>query len=191
MVSAINKKRYRILLAVLGLIVGTYLLFLWLAPLVPSLPLISQTGIDLNTQNDSYDKTNRIQIKKLNLEVPYYIGDSSMLEKGAWWRMPQNGNPKDGGNFVLSAHRFELGWTPAQTKQKSPFYHIDKLQIGDQIRVYYQNKWYYYKVANKHEVSQYALQIENRSQTPKLTLYSCSLRGPAAGRYVIEAMPKN
>lgn len=170
---------------------AAYLFLIWVSPLLPTGTILTKTSIDLDTKDDVQDKRDRVQIKKLNLEVPYFVGDDdSTLEKGAWWRKPQNGNPKDGGNFVLSAHRFELGWTPAMTKQKSPFYHLDKLQAGDQIKVFYKGKWYFFRVSKKYEVNQYALYIENKSDKPKLTLYSCSLRGPAAGRYVIEALPE-
>ena len=182
----------RILPIVLGVALmcgALYFVLLYYSPSLPSIPVISASAIDLDTRDDNTDMRNRIQVQRLNLEVPYYNGESDVLNKGAWHRYPQNGNPENGGNFVLAAHRFELGLTPNQTKQKSPFYHIDGLQDGDEIKVMYNGKWYTYKVNKKYEVPATALYIENRSNEPKLTLYSCSLEGAAAGRYVIEAKP--
>jgi sortase (surface protein transpeptidase) len=48
---------------------------------------------------------------------------------------------------------------------------------------------YAYKVSKKYSVSRTASEIEARSREPKMTLYSCDLRGEKAGRYVIEATP--
>lgn len=131
---------------------------------------------------------NRLFIPKINVDIAIVEGDSaSVLEKGAWHRRPQNGNPEKGGNFVLSAHRFELGLTPQQTRAKSPFYHIDKLQIGDKIYVDYNQKRFIYEITKKYQVERTAVEIESPSAEPKMTLYSCDLRGEAAGREVLEA----
>ncbi len=178
-----------VLFGVVIIILIFYIGSLIIAPNLPMVPFILKSSIDLNTKDDAMDSTNRIQIQKMGIEVPFYTGSEQVLEQGAWHRKPENGNPKDGGNFVLAAHRFEMGVTPSQTRQKSPFYKIDSLQIDDTIRVYYQNQWYDYVVTGKKEVSPTALYIENKTNKPTLTLYSCSLGGAAVGRYVILAEP--
>lgn len=167
------------------MIAGVYILVLTQSA---NLPIASP--IDLNTSDDKNDPRNRIQIEKMNIEVPYF-GEktAAALEKGAWWRFPDRGNPQKGGNFILSAHRFYLGATPAGTKTRSPFYKLDKLNSGDKIRVFYEGKWYDYQVAKKYSVKPNATEIENKSVEAKLTLYTCSLRGSADGRVVIEAAP--
>lgn len=184
-----KRKILPIVLGVALMCGALYFVLLYYSPSLPSIPVISASAIDLDTRDDNTDMRNRIQIKRLNLEVPYYNGESDVLNKGAWHRYPQNGNPENGGNFVLAAHRFDLALTPNQTKQKSPFYHIEDLQDSDEIKVMYNGKWYTYEVNKKYEVPATALYIENRSNEPKLTLYSCSLEGATAGRYVIEARP--
>jgi len=154
----------------------------------PNLPIPS--AIDLNTADDTNDTRDRIQIEKMNLEVPYF-GDNTpaALEKGVWWRFPDRGNPEEGGNFILSAHRFFLGKTPQGTRARSPFYKLDKLEPGDKIKMSYQNKWYVYEVTKKYSVKPDATEIEAESDEPKLTLYTCSLKGSADGRVVIDAKP--
>lgn len=133
----------------------------------------------------------RLYIPKLDVNVSYDTGDRSTLERGAWWRQPQNGNPRDGGNFVLSAHRFIMGLTPKQTLRKSPFYNIDKLKVGDEIIVDYQGKRYSYQISQVFAVTPDAIEIEKRTDQPQLTLYSCTLGGSADGREVIVATPKS
>lgn len=171
---------------------GIYILLLVLSPKLP-LPQIGQgpSPIDLNTQDDAADDRNRIQIGKMNLEVPFFEGGADSLDKGAWHRYPERGNPRDGGNFILSAHRFNIGLTPAETKVRSPFYKLDSLKTGDDIRVFYNHQWYDYQVTRLYSVKPDAVEIEAPSEEPKLTLYSCSLAGSADGRYVIEALRKS
>lgn len=176
--------------SLLLLTAGAYLLITSLSP-----TLISTT---INPDDNSTTKLlkadrpideNRLYIKKIDVNVAYASGDESVLEQGAWWRQPQNGNPKDGGNFVLSAHRFIMGLTPQQTLRKSPFYNIDKLKTGDELVVDYDGKRYIYEISKIFSVTPDAIEIENRTDEPQLTLYSCTLGGSADGREVIVAKP--
>lgn len=166
---------------------GVYLLVTALAPAIAPPPSVDLVSESTQPQDMSED---RLYIPKIGVDVLITPGDSeAALEKGAWHRKSENGNPVKGGNFVLSAHRFQMGWTPGQTQDKSPFYHIDSLQIGDEIFVDYGHRRYAYKVTNKYAVDRYAVYIEAPSDEPKMTLYSCTLEGEAAGRDVIEARP--
>lgn len=168
---------------------GAYLLLLIFAP---NLPFSTSPGAiqeKLQTVRPEANQ-NKLYIPAIGVDIAILEGnDASVLIKGAWHRQPQNGNPEKGGNFVLSAHRFELGFTPGQTRARSPFYHIEKLSIGDKIYVDYHQKRYEYEITKKYKVDQFALAIERASASPKLTLYSCDLAGEKAGREVIEAKP--
>lgn len=164
---------------------GVYILINVFSPALPPQPFeIDDIEIKENTQTV---KENRLYIPEIGVDVLIVQGGVESLEKGTWHRKPENGDPEKGGNFVLSAHRFELGFTPQQTRARSPFYHIDKLQAGDRVFVDYNQKRYAYEVTKKYKVDRYAVQIESRSEEAKLTLYSCDLKGEAAGREVIEA----
>lgn len=185
----ITKKHLWLLIPAILFGGGAYLLIIALAPVVPPPPQPDNMYSETKTEVEKIDE-NRLYIPKISIDVAVTEGTSeAALEKGAWHRKPQNGNPEKGGNFVLSAHRFELGFTPQQTRAKSPFYHIDKVQIGDKIFVDYNQKRYTYQVTKKYQVDRNAVHIENSSTDTKLTLYSCNLRGEAAGREVIEARP--
>lgn len=181
-----HKRLLILIVAVMLLAGGAYLLVLTLSPKFSYVP----SSIDLNTDDDVEDMRDRIQISKLNLEVPYFAGGAEELNKGAWWRYPERGNPERGGNFILSAHRFELGLTPEGTKARSPFYTLNKLELGDEIRVFYQGKWYDYIVTKNYSVPRTAIEIEAPSDSARLTLYTCSLKGEIDGRVVVEAQPK-
>lgn len=173
------------LVLVLG---GLYLLMLNLSPGLIAAKYI-KSSIDLDTSNDTTDQRNRIQVAKINLEVAFYASDDpKILDRGVWHRYPERGDPKKGGNFILSAHRFELGMSPVGTKEKSPFYNIDKLAIGDEIKIYFDQQWYVYKIDKIYTVKPQQVSIESPSETAKLTLYTCSLKGAADGRVVLEAI---
>ena len=130
---------------------------------------------------------NRLYIPKIDINVPYNSGTEEVMEHGAWWRKPENGNPADGGNFVLSAHRFVMGLTPQRTLNKSPFYNIGKLNEGDQIVVDYEGKRYVYNIDKKYTTKPTDVDIENRTEKPQLTLYSCTFGGADDGRDVFIA----
>ena len=158
---------------------------LLLAPNATKLPV--KSAVDLDTSDDADDARDRIQIEKINLEVPFFTGTADSLEKGAWHRYPERGDPVRGGNFILSAHRFRIAQDPILTKERSPFYNLDKLAVGDTLRIFYKGNWYAYSVTKIYDVKPDAVEIEAPSDEAKLTLYSCTLSGSADGRIVIEA----
>ena len=166
--------------------VGVYLFVLLQSPEILVTEAADNTEESTLIQKDQ----NFVKIERINLLVPFNEGTSeAVLEEGAWHRFPERGDPESGGNFILSAHRFQLGITPNETKERSPFYHIDKLQQDDVVDIFYNKRWYSYRINKTFSVKPDAVEIEEPSDTAKLTLYSCSLKGSADGRVVIEAIP--
>lgn len=139
------------------------------------------------TSHQPNDTQNRLYIPKLNVDVPYQANQDTALENGAWWRSPESGNPKDGGNFVVAAHRFQMGWTPRETTRKSPFYSIDKLAVGDQIVADHDGERYIYEIEKIHRIAPDAAHIEAPTDDNRLTLYSCTRGGASDGRDVVIA----
>lgn len=175
------------LLALLLLFGGLYIFALTQSPV-----LITDSPEAAKAEEEQLVSSNQnfVKIERLNLLVPFNAGDTEeALESGAWWRYAERGDPENGGNFILSAHRFKLGATPNQTKERSPFYHVEKIQKDDTIDVYYNGQWYSYQVAEKTSVPKNATEIEDPSDEAKLTLYTCSLKGSADGRVVLVATP--
>lgn len=167
---------------------GIYMLFVILSPTLRSSLIQSDNNSTTHALSDknSTPKQARLYIPKIDVNVPFAANEAA-LYKGAWWRKPANGNPADGGNFVLAAHRFVMSFTPGETVKRSPFYAIDKLQKNDEIYVDYKGKRYGYMVTKKMRVQPNAVYIEQRTEQPQLTLYSCTLAGQNDGREVIVA----
>lgn len=183
--------RLWLIFGITALAAGAYVLLLAFAPALPPLWIFGTQKVKVDLAHiKPGEQGNRLFIPSINVDVAIGEGnDPGVLDNGAWHRQPQNGNPLVGGNFVLSAHRFAMGLTPAHTLAKSPFYNIDKLFTGDEIFVDYQGARYKYKITKRYDVPRTAVEIEAPSDKAKLTLYSCDLRGEQAGRIVIEAEP--
>ena len=180
------------IIAILMILGGVYLLALISTPLILSQNINPKDNhtTQLITKTENKITENRLYIPKIDINLPYSTGGAETMERGAWWRKPENGSPKDGGNFVLSAHRFIMGLTPQQTLRKSPFYNIDKLTVGDEIIIDYNGVRYNYVISEKQSVKPDAVEIEQLTDQPQLTLYSCTLGGANDGRDVIIAKLK-
>lgn len=174
------------IVAILALIAGLYILSLVFAPAIA--PMISQKPIDVKKLPAPAAKDNRIVIPKIGVNIAYAPGTAA-LNAGAEWRYPDRGNPEKGGNFIIAAHRLTIQPTPWATVEKSPFYNIDKLAIGDKIIIDYSGTRYGYDISKIFNVTPNQVEIEAPSETPQLTLYSCDLTGAAIGRVVIIAEP--
>lgn len=178
---------WRVVLLVLAIGLMGSGLYLGLLLLAPAQIIPIKSTVDLNTTDDVGDMRDRIQIEKINLEVPFFTGGPEALEKGAWHRYPDRGDPIKGGNFIISAHRFYIADNPALTKERSPFYNLDKLVVGDTVRIFFHEEWFTYKVTKIYTVKPNAVEIEDATSDSRLTLYSCTLSGSADGRIVVEA----
>lgn len=180
-----QKSRKWVILPIVGFLLAAYALVNVLSPeILYVIEPADTTAKKLISYKPSSDE-NRLYIPKINadiLVVPADGDESLALEKGAVQRLPDSGNPKDGGNFVLVANRFSLSFTPMQTDEKSPFYHLSKLSKDDDIYVDYGGTRYAYKIEER-AVDPDVAELETRTDTNKLTLYSVE----QSGRQVIVA----
>jgi LPXTG-site transpeptidase (sortase) family protein len=192
--EGIQRKRSRkwVYVPFLGLFAGIYMLVNVMSPtILDVMEPADATAKKLVVQQPELAE-DRVYIPKINVSVPLVQIDGNekkALERGAIQRVPENGNPVEGGNFVVAAHRFHLGLTPNMTKARSPFYHINKLSGGDDIYVDYRGTRYAYRIEERKTVAATAVEVEERTDTPILTLYSCDLSGPKNGREVVIAKP--
>lgn len=175
-----------IILAAIAFIAGLYILSLVFAPAIAQ--IVSHKSIDVKKLPAPTAKDNRIVIPKIGVNIHYASGTAA-LNAGAEWRYPERGNPEKGGNFIIAAHRLTIQPTPWATVEKSPFYNIDKLAIGDKIIIDYSGARYGYNISKIFNVTPNQVEIEAPSETPELTLYSCDITGSATGRVVIVAEP--
>ena len=78
-------------IAVLFLLVGGYLLLLTTSPIIA--PHFTKP-ITVATLAKPEAKDNRIIIPKIGVNIPYGTNGKLALDRGAWWRYPDHGNPR-------------------------------------------------------------------------------------------------
>jgi sortase A len=106
----------------------------------------------------------RIQIPALNVDAPIVQGDGwEQLKKGVGQNVG-SANPGQSGNVVLSAHNDVYG---------ELFRFLDKLQPGDQVVLYTQQRQYTYVVDRTAIVEPTAVEVMAPTESPTVTLISC------------------
>ena len=179
-------KKFWVALPLVGVLAGAYLLVLVYSPeLNSSSPRPQSQWNEPVPQKAKYNEQ-RVYIPRLNLNLRYEDSQRA-LDTGLWHRYPERGDPKKGGNFILAGHRFQLGFTPGETVQKSPLYHVDQVQVGDYIYVDFEGSRYRYEVTKRYTVKPQQTEIEAASTQAKMTLYTCTFSGESDGREVLEA----
>lgn len=149
----------------------------------------SSSGSDISAENDGGSEDGRsygfnLQIPSIGVDVKIVEGDSdSSLDLGVW-RRPDTGDPENGGNMVLTGHRFQ--YLPPNN---TTFYHLPKVEVGDEIIVYWDEIEYDYIVNETFVVEPDAVEIEEDSAYPMLTLYTCTPLWTADKRFVVRAEP--
>lgn len=161
------------------LMVGVYVYGLTQSPAI-----IADNNETLKQKEDNLVKEDKnfIKISNLNLLIPFARGKEDSLSKNSvWWREPEQGNPAEGGNFILCGQRLKLAVTPSQTKDASTFYNLEKLNKNDKIDIYYEGQWYPFTVSSKDEKPSLEMHDKNNSQDTRLILYTCSPSGESDG----------
>ncbi len=136
------------------------------------------------TQLKPIPKENTLVIPKISVDGKIHEGQNeSTLNKGIW-RRPQTSTPGSASNIVFAAHRYQDITAP------NSFYNLDKLEINDEILVYWEGKEHVYQINDKKVVPATAIEIENPTPKEQLTLYTCEPLYSAENRLVITATPK-
>ena len=134
------------------------------------LPQIEEkdTGIPVNEQG--IPLTNYLVIPKIGvyIEIVTSENESWALSIGAW-HMPTTGNPATGSNMVISSHRFR--YRPPNSKT---FYLLDKMAIGDNFIIYWNQQEYDYAVTDIKIVEPNDASVLNQTEGHKVTLYTCT-----------------
>jgi sortase A len=110
------------------------------------------------------DQAIRIQIPAIEIDAPVVQGDGwEQLKKGVGQNVG-SANPGQNGNVVLSAHNDVYG---------ELFRYLDKLQPGDQVVLYTQQRQYVYVVDRTALVEPTAVEVMASTGSPTATLISC------------------
>lgn len=128
---------------------------------------------------------NRLIIPKIGVNAPIIESKSSEygLSKGAW-HMPDSSTPENGGNTVITGHRFK--YLPPNNLT---FYLFDKLKTGDVISVIWKEKEYYYTIKETKIVPKTDTSILGKTKEPILTLFTCHPLFSEENRLVVIAVP--
>jgi sortase A len=111
---------------------------------------------------------NRLVIPSMQLDAEIFDGaTASTLNKGLWHR-PNSSTPDQGGNTVIAGHRFTY------TNPQGILYYLNKVQVGDELGLYWNNVRYLYKVSEVNVVEPTAVQIEDNTSDARLTIYTCT-----------------
>ena len=128
-----------------------------------------------------YPKDNRLVIPALMLNTAINEGRDISALKDATWRRPGGSAPDKGGNTVIVAHRFTY------TDPEGTFYYLHKLAKGDEVGIFWEGKRYIYKVAAVRVVSPRETSVEDATEKPQLTLYTCTPLWLPKDRLVVTA----
>ncbi len=123
---------------------------------------------------------NRLLIPKLGMSEQIHLGGAESLSKGVWLR-PNGSVPSSDSNTVVVGHRFTYSISEAV------FYHLDKVAVNDLIALYWNNQEFNYKVREVKVVPATAIEIEEPTVEPILTLYTCTPIWSAKDRLVVVA----
>jgi sortase A len=124
------------------------------------------------------EQATRIQIPAIHVDAPVVQGDGwEQLKKGVG-QHAGTGDPGKPGNVVLSAHNDIFG---------EIFRDLDKLEVGDQVILFTNQRAYTYVVSETLIVEPIDVEVMAPSTDPLVTLISCYPYMVDSQRIVIKA----
>jgi sortase A len=142
-----------------------------------------ELGLEGKNEKSDYYKDNVIQIPKIGVDMDIVEGsDDSALDQGAWIR-PNASEPNLGSNTVITAHRFSY------LDGGNSFYNLDKVKKGDEVLLFWKGDKYRYVVEDSFIVEPSEIEVEDPTDSPILTLYTCTPLWTASKRLVVTAVP--
>ncbi len=188
-----NKKLIKALIYTLELLCIVLVLYLVILPLYPeikyrlmpkveendksfeeflSIPVREKSDIFTDNQfpESNFDvSANRLIIKKIGVNAPIVqtSNEAYGLSLGAWLT-PDGLVPGQGGNIILTGHRFK--YLPPSNLT---FYLFHKLEVGDQVYIDWKDSNYFYKVKEIKIIEDTDLSILKPTKNETLTMYTC------------------
>lgn len=128
------------------------------------------------------DLDTSLTIEDINIHGSIYQGVSSKTMDKGFWHFPLSQYPGEKGNVVIIGHRF-LNIPPA----RDTFYNLDKIKIGDEIKVKHIEGEYTYIVVEKKIVAPNDMSTIDKSEDYRLTLITCTPLWTSEKRLVVVA----
>lgn len=139
-----------------------------------SIPKLEANNIPVQINVDSTDE--KIYMPILNHKLAHFKGTSL---------------PGNLGNIFIYGHSTNEFWTRFNSKHPSVvFTNLDKLDIGDEIKLIYENETFTYKVSKARIVSPQDLSSIYSRNTNTLTLMTCWPPGVGTERLIVIATEK-
>lgn len=171
-----HAKRWLGVLLLATLLLGvTYGALLYTVPRLVTVPFTDKADPNATARKIETSKPSRntLYIPQLNIEVPLLIGGGAdSLAQGAW-QQDASKKIEEGDTVAVCAQAFSLESTPWQTRQRSPFYNLGRLDNGDQLVLDYKGHRYAYKVTHTGD----ELPPQDKKDTPGLIAYTCDASG--------------
>ncbi len=146
---------------------------------IKTMPVISLPSPS-NDAKSSRPNVNTLIVPTLNLKQPILDGTTEATLNQGLWHLPTSGNPSVGSNMVIAGHRFLYG-------SATPFYHLDKIKVGDSITIYWSQQRYDYSVVSINAVPPTATYVLGPTKQPTLTLFTCTPLWTDKQRLIISA----
>ncbi len=128
--------------------------------------------------------TLHISTPYVTIDAPVFAGMApEVLARGVGFHTDTAMPNADSGNTVLSGHRFIRGDVPGA----QIFRHLNKVRIGDEVRLRSGGATYVYRVTQRKTVPSDATEILAQTEKPMLTLYTCTPLFTALRRLVYTA----
>lgn len=127
---------------------------------------------------------NRLIIPAMLFNETVHEGTSVRTLNNGLWRRPASSTPDREGNIVIAAHRFTY------TNPQGVFYHLDTLKPGDELGLQWKGVTHRYKVISTKTVAADDTTVEAPTDTPRLTLYTCTPLWNPTQRLVVIAEPE-
>lgn len=132
----------------------------------------------------------QVVIPKINVTAPIIFVDSreektiqANLSNGVV-HYAGTAQPGEVGNAFITGHSSNYWWVKGSYNYI--FVNLDKMQIGDQAKVYHNGKKIVYQVAEKRVVAPEDLSVLNQTDTPTLTLMTCTPPGTNWKRLIVK-----
>lgn len=166
-------------------------LFVIVSPLVPGILFWYRSNFNKQQQENltkqvtdsdpSYSGPNKLVIPKIFTDHEVLEGPTIHTADKGLWRLPWTSTPDKGSNTVIAGHRF------LYAREPTTFYSLDKVQVGDQLAIYWENERYTYEVTEVKTVSPREKNVEAPAGDNRLTLYTCTPLWSAHNRLVVVA----
>lgn len=128
-----------------------------------------------------YSGPNKLVIPRIFADHPILEGPNIKTADKGLWHLPWSSTPDKGGNTVIAGHRF------LYVRQPDTFYNLDKMEVGDELALYWNNERYTYKVSEVKTVSPREKSVEAPAGDNRVTLYTCTPLWTARNRLVVVA----